>query len=246
MMPEVIIAFFAALLVRLLSTLVGGGGAVIIPMLLFMGLPPDQAIATNRLSGICNIFPLIKFHQDKQVRWKIGLFLAIFTSIGAVFGSFMVVTLDTNIMEKGIGIILLASVPMIFLKSKAGLIEREIKMTKLRNFGGAIIMTFLGAVGGFFSATGVWFSYVYLYYYGLTFLQTAATRKISGIAITLVSLAIFIPAGIVVWPIAVAMFIGGGIGGWVSAHYSKRLGNAWVRNLFAAVVLASALRILFF
>jgi uncharacterized membrane protein YfcA len=108
------------------------------------------------------------------------------------------------------------------------------------------MMTILGAIGGFFSSTGVWFSYVFLYYYGLSFLQTAGTRKLSGAAIVLVSLSMFIPAGLVVWPIALSMFVGGGIGGWIGAKYSKQLGNKWIRNIFAVVVLGSALRILLF
>jgi len=119
-------------------------------------------------------------------------------------------------------------------------------ISKFRHLGGALIMASLGIVGGFFSSTGVWFSYVYLWYYGLSFLQTAATRKISGVAMVLVSLGMFIPAGLVNWPLGIAMLAGGGIGGWVSAHYSQRLGNGWVRNVFVLVILVSALKILFF
>ena len=246
MAVEILIVFFVTFFVRLWSTLVGGGGAIMIPMLFFMGLPPDQTIATNRLSAVSNLFTLIKFNQLGLVKWKLGLFLSIFTGIGAAFGSFLVVVADNAIMEKGIGIILLLSVVMLFFKNDAGVIERKIKITKLRNFGGAIMMTILGAIGGFFSSTGVWFSYIYLYYYGLTFLQTAATRKLSGAAIVLVSLAIFIPAGLIVWPLGIAMFVGGGIGAWISAKYSTKLGNKWIRNIFAVVVVISALKILLF
>jgi len=246
-MTEVLIAFLVSFIVRLFSTLASGGAGIMIPVLLFMGLAPDQAIATNRLSNLSNVFSLLKFHQYGFVKWKLGLFLAGFTAVGAAVGSFLVITLDTDILEKGIGVILLASVPMIFFGGKnLGLVEKEVQITKLRNFAGGLIMTALGIFGGFFSSTGVWFSYVYLYYYGLTFLQTTATRKISGFAIVLVSLAIFIPHGLVVWPIGLAMFAGGGLGAYIAAHYSKRIGNIWIRRVFAAVVLASAVRILFF
>ena len=243
---EILIVFFVTLLVRLWSTLVGGGGSIMIPMLLFMGLPPAAAIATNRFSGASNMLTIIKFNQLGLVKWKLGLFLAIFSGLGAGIGSFFVLTLDNAIMEKGIGVILILSVPMLLLKGKLGLEERNVKITKLRNAGGALMMTILGAIGGFFSSTGVWFSYVFLYYYGLSFLQTAGTRKLSGAAIVLVSLSMFIPAGLVVWPIALSMFVGGGIGGWIGAKYSKQLGNKWIRNIFAVVVLGSALRILLF
>lgn len=243
---QMVIAFFLTFFVRLWSTLVGGGGAVTIPMLLFMGLPPDQAIATNRFSAFSNAVGLIKFHKLGQVKWKLGLFLAVFAGLGAALGSTLVLALDTAIIEKGIGVITLLSVPLVFLQRNLGVVEREVSITKLRHAGGAAVMTILGVLGGFFSSTGVWFSYVYLWYYGLTFLQTAATRKLAGVAIVTVSLSILIPAGLVSWPLAVAMFVGGGVGSWMGAHYAGKLGNVWVRNIFVLVVLGSAVKILFF
>lgn len=217
-----------------------------ISLLLFLGLAPDQAIATNRLSNLSNVFTIIKFHQLGLVKWRIGLFLAGFVAVGAAIGSSLVVALDTDILEKGIGVLLILSVPLLFLEKKIGLEERVIKLTRLKQAIGGFIMLILGALGGFFSSTGVWFSYFYLLYYGLTYLQTAATRKITGFAIVLTSLAIFIPSGLIDWTTGMAMFAGGGLGGWLAAHYSVKLGNTWIRNLFAIVVLGSAIKVLFF
>lgn len=246
MIFDIVAVFFITFFVRLWSTLAGGGGAVMMPLLLFLGLPPDQVIATNRFSALSNIVTLIKFQQQGLVRWRLGLFLAVFAALGAGVGSFFVLVLDSAIIERGIGVLTLLSVPMFFFKKDAGVLEKKIPLTRLRYLGGAVLMTILGGLGGFFSSVGVWFSYVYIWYYGLTFLQTAATRKIAGAAMVGVSLAIFIPAGIVVWPIAISMFVGGGIGGWVSAHYAQKLGNVWIRNIFVVVILVSALKILFF
>ena len=243
---EIIFVFFLTLFVRLWSTLAGGGGAVMMPVLLFLGLPPDQVIATNRFSASSNVFALIKFHRRGLVKWRLGLFLALFAGLGAGVGSFFVLVLDSAIIERGIGVLTLLSVPMFFFKRDLGIVERNVPLTRLRHLGGAVLMTILGGLGGFFSSVGVWFSYVYLWYYGLTFLQAAATRKIAGAAMVGVSLAIFIPAGLVVWPIALSMFAGGGIVSWMSAHYAEKIGNVWVRNMFIIVVLASAIKILFF
>ena len=171
------------------------------PVLLFLGLPPDQVIATNRFSASSNVFALIKFHRRGLVKWRLGLFLALFAGLGAGVGSFFVLVLDSAIIERGIGVLTLLSVPMFFFKRDLGIVERNVPLTRLRHLGGAVLMTILGGLGGFFSSVGVWFSYVYLWYYGLTFLQAAATRKIAGAAMVGVSLAIFIPAGLVVWPI---------------------------------------------
>ena len=224
----------------------GGGAAIQIPALMFFGLPADQAIATNRFSAISNIFTILKFHKQGHVKWGIGIFLAIFAGIGAAVGSYMVTQIETDILEKGIGVILLLSVPMVFIGKDLGIRERGVKMTKVKNIIGGMIMMFLGVLGGFFSSMGVWFSYVYLVYYGMTYLQTAATRKIAGLAMISTSLVVFIPAGLIDWRLAISMLLGGAIGGWISAHYAQKLGNKWLRYIFAGVVLGSALKVLFF
>jgi uncharacterized protein len=241
-----IIVFALSFSVHLWSTLVGGGGAIIIPALLFLGFSPQVAIATNRAGALSNVFALFQFHKHKQVKWKIGLWLAVFAGVGSAIGSILLLQLENDVLERGIAVIILLSLPMFLLKPKTGVKERKINLTKVRYAGGGIMMLFLGVIGGFFSATGVWFSYVYLFYYGMTFIQTAATRKIAGMFMLSFSLAIFIPAGIINWPVAASMFLGGGLGSWISARYANKLGNENIRYLFLFVMFVMALKLLFF
>jgi uncharacterized protein len=241
-----VITFFLSFSVHVWSTLVGGGGAIIIPALLFLGFSPQAAIATNRVGALSNIFALFQFHRHGEVKWRVGLWLAAFAGIGSAIGSLFLLHLEADVLERGIGVIILLSLPMFLLKPKAGLKEKKVKRTKLKHAGGGVIMFFLGIIGGFFSATGVWFSYVYIFYYGMTFLQTAATRKIAGMFMLTFSLAILIPAGIINWPVAISMFAGGALGSWISAKYAKKLGNEWVRYLFLFVMFLMALKILLF
>ena len=240
------IAFFLSFGVHLWSTLVGGGGAIIIPALLFLGFSPQVAVATNRVGALSNIFALFQFHRHGEVRWRVGLWLALFAGLGSAIGSILLLQVEADVLERGIAIIILLSLPMFLLRPKVGLKEKKVRLTKLKQAGGGAIMFFLGIIGGFFSATGVWFRYVYLFYYGMTFLQTAATSKIAGMFMLSFSLAVLIPAGIINWPVAAAMFAGGSLGSWLSAKYSKKLGNEKIRYLFLAVMSFMALKILLF
>ena len=241
-----VVTFFLSFGVHIWSALVGGGGAIIIPALLFLGFPPQVAVATNRVGALSNIFALFQFHRHGEVKWKVGLWLALFAGAGSAIGSFLLLQVEADVLERGIAVIILLSLPMFLLRPKMGLKEKEVRLTKQRQAGGGAIMFFLGIIGGFFSATGVWFRYVYLFYYGMTFLQTAATSKIAGMAMLVLSLAVLIPAGIIDWPVAGAMFAGGSLGSWLSAKYSKKLGNEKIRYLFLAVMGAMALKILLF
>lgn len=245
-MTEIIVTFFLAFLVNLFSTLVGGRGAIMVPLLMFIGLSPQTAIATNRLGALSNMAALFEFHKQGHVKWKIGLFLAVFAGLGSLVGSFFVLQLESEVLEKGIGIIILLSLPMFLLRPRAGLKERKVKLTKMKQTGGALMMTFLGVLGGFFSTTGVWFSWVYIFYYGMTFIQRAATGKIVGFSMVVFSLALFIPAGIINWPIALSLLVGGGLGSWVSARNAKRFGNEKIRYLFLGAMFLVALKLLLF
>ena len=241
-----IITFFLSLGVHVWSTVVGGGGPVLISALLFLGFSPQMAIATNRFGALSSFAALWQFHRDGQVQWKLGLFLAVFAGLGSALGSMLLLEVESDVVERGIGVIILLSLPMLFLKPKAGIKSRKVQLTKVKQIGGGSMMFLLGILGGFFSATGTWFSYIYIFYYGMTFLETAATKKIAGICMLSFSLVVLIPAGIINWPVAISMFAGGSIGSWLGALYANKLGNEWIRYMFLVVMFVMAIKILLF
>src|SRR3989338_7542314 len=246
MLHEIVLPFFLSFFVHLWSTVVGGGGALLIPGLIVLGYSPQVAIATNRFAALSGAFSIFQFHKQGNIHWKLGAFLAIFAGMGSVIGSFLLLKIDTDIIERGIGVIILLSLPMFLLRPQAGVKQKYMKMTKLKHLGGGAMMLFFGILGGFFSSAGVWFSYTFIFYYGLTFLQTAATRRLIGLAMVGLSLIVLIPSGIIHWPTAISMFAGGGLGSMISAHFAHKLGNQLVRYVFLAVMLMSGIHLLLF
>src|SRR3989344_1094648 len=107
------VAFALAFGVHVWSAAVGGGGPVLIAALIFFGLSPQGAIATNRFGSLSNIFALLQFHRDGHVQWRLGLFLAIFAGLGSALGSVLLLRVEGEVVERGIGVITLLSLPMI-------------------------------------------------------------------------------------------------------------------------------------
>ena len=101
-----------------------------------------------------------------------------------------------------------------------------------------------GFLGGTFALTGTWFTYVYLFL-GLTFIETAGTRKIPGIVVGASTTVVLILAGLVNWPLALAMFVGSGLGAWLGVDLGIKVGEKWVRRLFIILVIISAVKLLF-
>ena len=242
MTEQLILIFVVTFLVRIVSVLTGGGGLLLIPMLIFMGIPPSIAIATNRLGALGQSFSIFEFHRQKQVKWKLGLQLIIPTIIGAVAGSLIVVSIDQDLLKTLLGVIILFCIPLTLFKSKLGIVEKKIR--KLRFNIGIGLTVLAGFMGGLFASSGIWFTYLF-FFFGLTMLQTAATRKIVSFVIILSTLGIFIVNGLVHWQIGGVMLIASLLGSIIGAKIWNKKGNKVAKNLFLIVVILSALKMIF-
>ena len=240
MFLELSIIFVITFLVRIISVTVGGG-MILLPLLIFFGLSPSEAIATNRFGALSHNFSLIKFNQFNLVKWKLGVLLLIPTLIGTILGTYIVIEINQELFEKLIGLVIIISLILIFYKSKIGI--KEIKITKIRFIIGWFLAIVAGFLGGLFALTGLWFTYLYIFL-GLTFLQSAATRKIAALSVGLVSVVILIFAGLVDWQVAATMFVATGLGAWVGAILGIKLGNVWIKRAFIIVIIISALTLL--
>ena len=90
--PETLaLLFLVALCAGCLDTLVGGGGLLVLPALIMVGIPPLQALGTNKLQGTMGTATAtLMMLRHRKVSWPEvrGLMLAAF--IGSALGSLLV------------------------------------------------------------------------------------------------------------------------------------------------------------
>ncbi len=244
MFIELLIIFIITFFVRVVSVMVGGGGLVLIPMLLFFGLSPSVAIATNRFGGQSNTLTLIKFHQQGLVNWRLAFKLLLPSLVGVLLGTVIVININQELFEKILGWLLIFATVITFLNRQLGVKEKA-NLTKIKLWVAAVLSILAGFLGGLFALSGLWFNYIYLYL-GLTFKQIAGTRKVVNGITGLVSTAMFIVVGLINWPIAITMFISGTAGAWLGAHIGIKISNVWIKNIFLIIAAISAIKILFF
>ncbi len=84
----VILLIFFGFLGAFLNAIVGGGGLITVPALMFVGLPPASAIATNKLAATMgNLTSTLTFLKAGKVDMKllgpIVPFVFIFSMLGA-------------------------------------------------------------------------------------------------------------------------------------------------------------------
>ena len=114
----ILLIFGGAIFAGVLGSLVGlGGGVLIVPMLtLAFGLPIRYAIGASIIAVIATSSgAAAAYVRDHLTNMRVGMFLEIATTAGAVCGAFLTGLLAPNILFVIFGVVLLISVaPLIF------------------------------------------------------------------------------------------------------------------------------------
>jgi uncharacterized protein len=243
---NLLIIFFAALGSSLFGTLVGGSSLITIPVLIFLGLPPHSAIATDRMgiTGI-GIAGLYKFHQKGLVHYRIGFVTGIPILLGAFLGATLVMQISPLTLKKIIAAITLSLLVLVAVKPKVG-IESAPRSLRTKDYLTGIVLSLLvGVYGGFYGASaGTFLAYILILVFGQTFLESAGTLKIGSLALSATATLTFAYHGVIHYPLAIAMFVGGAIGSFAGAHYSDQIGNVWIKRLFVGVVFMMVIKLL--
>lgn len=117
-LPVVVLIFVCSIAAGVLGSLVGlGGGVLIVPILtLLFGLPISFAIGASIIAVIATSSgAAAAYVRDHLTNMRIGMFLELATTLGAVSGAFLAGLLAPNLLSVIFGVILLISAaPLVF------------------------------------------------------------------------------------------------------------------------------------
>jgi uncharacterized membrane protein YfcA len=205
----------------LLDAVAGGGGLITLPAYLLAGLPPHNAIATNKLSSsIGTSASTIRFIKNKCVDWPTAIPSAILAVLGSIAGARIILTIDDNVIRY----IMLGLIPVLaFVMLRKRELEPETLAPVSRQRQFLVICTAALVVGmydGFYGpGTGTFLLLAYTQLARLPLRLAAGNVKIANLASNIGSLTVFllngqalIPIGLISAVFAVAgHFIGAGI-----------------------------------
>jgi uncharacterized protein len=242
---KMILIFGAGTFASFIGSQVGGGSSIIIPMLIFFGIPPHAAVATNKLAALCgSSTSAYKFFKAKKIIWKYVLPLAVINVIGSLIGVRIFFEIDSDLLGKLVGVVILLPLPFLF-KKKLGLERRNVP--KYMIYIGAVLYFLLTIWSGVFTPGSLTLMlYLLISFLGLTFVEAAATHKIPSIASRITLVTIFLFAGLVDFRFGIPLFASYIFGSYLGASFAIKKGNVWVRGLLAVVVVLSSVKLLFF
>jgi uncharacterized membrane protein YfcA len=243
---QMIVIFSASVFSSAIGTLVGGSSLVSIPLLILLGLPPHTAIGTDRFGTIgIGAAGLYSFHRQGMVDYRLAFIAGIPCLIGAFIGANLALQISPELLKKCIVALTVILLIVVAANPRLGVAVAKRPITPGRYVLGVFLSLLVGIYGGFYGGGAATFlSYTMILVFRQTFLESAANLKIGAIMVSISAAATYAYHGAINFPLALAMFAGSCIGSYISAHYSSRIGNVWIKRLFIGIILIMAMKLL--
>src|SRR3989338_8859602 len=124
LLVSLILVFFIGIFTSFIGVIGGGGGLISIPFLIFIGLPPQIAVATNKCGSVGLITAAIpKFWKAEKIIWKYVLPFTGVSIVAAYFGANLLLSLDPGVLEPILGVMLLFILPFFLFEKELGTIR---------------------------------------------------------------------------------------------------------------------------
>jgi len=239
----VIIGFIAGVL----NTIAGGGSLLSLPLLIFLGLPPNIANATNRVAiFIQNIFGTAGYKSKGIHTYPFNIYFGIVALLGAIIGAKLAVDIKGDVFNKILAIVMLLVLFFIIRKPKdIGLIKE--RLSGKHFWVSLIAFFFIGIYGGFIQAgTGFIILLALTSINKLSLLKSNATKTVVVLIYTFAALATFTYYGKVNWEYGLSLALGGATGAWFASRWSVKKGDKVIRIILIVVVVSMSIRLWFF
>ena len=235
-------AFFAGFI----SSIAGAGGMLTLPALLWAGLPPLNALATNKVqSSLGTLSSTWNFFRRGHLNIKpLGLSVTL-AILGSIAGTWLVQRLTGDVLPRLIPLLLLV-IAIYFLVSP--MIDDSRRRAKIsQRWFACTAALAMGFYGGFFGpGMGSILPFLFVWLLGHNLVRATAETKLMILAVNGTSAIIFATAGLVLWPLAIAMSVAQAIGARLGSNLVMERGAVFVQPIIIGVTMLLSIKLLFF
>jgi uncharacterized membrane protein YfcA len=245
LIPGLILAL-GGLVAGFLNVVAGGGSLITMPLLVFVGLPPTSAVGTIRLAiFVQSLTATVHYHRAGAIVWKSILRYAIPVCLGATGGALLSTTIGDTTFRALLGWVTLAAGAVVAIDWNK-LLNREPTTTSSSRKTLLWIALFLvGGYAGLIQA-GVGYLFLATLVFGaqLGLVQANVTKAVLVLLLTPITIVIFGLNSQIHLGFALALTLGQALGAYLGATLNLRGGARWIRPILAAVVVATAIKLL--
>jgi uncharacterized protein len=224
------LAVTAGLIGGAMNALAGGGTFATMPALIALGLPSPIANATSNVALQPGAMSAAwSFRESLEPLGGISVrTLAAITFIGGLIGSALLVITPTQTFDIIIPwLLLIAFFAIAFGKSAADWLKARVAIGPPTLM---VAQSLLGLYGGYFGGgVGIMTTATYGLLAGMPPHRLMAPRTLMLAIANTAAAIVFIGFAMIRWEICVPMLIGAATGGWLGAHFGKKLSPRLIR-----------------
>jgi uncharacterized protein len=237
---SIIFLVFAGALGGALNSVAGGGSFIAFPALLFTGVPPIPANATNTIAlWTAAAASGGAYRRRLDIPRRVMVPLLAVSLIGGLAGAVLLLKTPAQTFMRVLPWLTLgATLLFAFGKKLAGgrgsVLEHEASAAALT--GATLFQLVVAVYGGYFGGGMGIVMLAMLAALGMTDIHAMnALKSVMGSVINGVAVVAFIVARAVYWKQGIVMIVGGILGGYLGAHYAQKVPQVWIRMLVVAV-----------
>jgi len=230
------------------NTVAGGGSLLSVPILIFLGLPPVMANATNRVAIFFqNVFAVKGFQSKGVDAFPYAYWLSGSALVGAIIGARIAVEIRGELFNKILAVVMVAVILFtVFKPFKSSNTSGE-KLDTTSQVIGTIAFFFVGIYGGFIQAgVGFFVIAVLSNVNGFSLVKTNSAKVFVILVYSVAALAVFIYEDVVHWGYGLVLAVGNSAGGWFGSRWQVDKGDRWIRIFLIVAVSIMAAKLWFF
>ncbi|MFB3852569.1 MAG: sulfite exporter TauE/SafE family protein [Vicinamibacterales bacterium] len=225
-----------------LNVIAGGGSFLTLPMLIFAGLPPTVANATNRVGVLAqNIGGVLGFHRYKVLNWRWGLRVSVPSLLGASVGVWGALRVGDTAFQRILAVLMLAVTLWTLLRPQNAAVSARVPHAPALAMFGFFLA---GIYGGFVQAGVGFFILAITSLAGLDLVRGNAIKVLVVLLLTILSLVVFAWEGKVEWSSGLVLGAGNLTGGLTGVRLTVLKGHRWVNAVVTTAVVVFAIKLL--
>lgn len=243
-MELIILTFVVSVVASTLSGLGGGGGGFILtPYFIFVGLTPQEAVATGKMAGLgVASGAMTAFRGKGLVNRRLALPLMVMTFGCALMAAYFLPKIDADFLQRFIGVLLIVLVPTLFINRKGLKPGKRAKWAENLGFILAFLVISLQTMAGGGVATLL--VLILMFCFGLTALEANATKRVAqAVQAALLTVLLFVQ-GLVLVGHGAAALLGSFIGSHIGSNIAIKKGSHFVKFFLALTMVGSGIALL--
>jgi uncharacterized protein len=214
----------------IINTLAGGGSTLSLPVMLFLGLSPHMANATNRLAGIVQtVSAVIGFMQQGKFKHPVIKYLVLYSFTAGSLGAYCSLLVSPIILNYWIQVCI-AGVAIFLLVTPNDWVDKDfpVQSQVSRHLVGLLIAFY----GGFLQAgVGIICFYYLRIFWGLSSIDSIVMKVLFIAIFTIPAMFIFTMHAQIHWLIGGILALGSAFGAFLGVKLSLSVkGSQWIRT----------------